>query len=151
MTNRSKSTLFLIEQLIVVAVFAICAMACVRILTTAYFYTRDSMDISHALVAAENAAESFKAVSGNIQKTADFIGGDIGYIEGSEAVIVHFDSNWHTSNIDKAHYVLHLVRNDESNLNPRLTSSHLSVSRLTGNEEVLVSFEVVSRREGGGR
>jgi len=44
MVRRSRSTLFLMEQLIVIAVFAICAAACVKILTTSYFMAKQTRD-----------------------------------------------------------------------------------------------------------
>ena len=58
---RSRSTLFLMEQLIAIAVFAICAAVCVKILFVAHQKTVDAVDTRYALIIAENAAEIFKA------------------------------------------------------------------------------------------
>ena len=63
--EKSKSTLFLIEQIIVIAVFAICAAVCVRIIVSAYMMTADAVDTRNALTIAESAAESFKAFEGD--------------------------------------------------------------------------------------
>jgi len=148
MNSRSKSTLFLIEQLIVVAVFAICAIACVRILTTAYFHARDSRDIGHALIVAENAAESFKAVSGDLEMTASLVGGMVtGHTGNFLHVVVNFDQDWHVANSEDAHYVL-LLSDFRNSPNPRLALGRVLVTR-SQDDAVLVSFEVAARRGGG--
>jgi len=147
--NRSKSTLFLIEQLIVVAVFAICAVACVRILTTAYFNSRDTRDISHAMIVAETVAESFKAVSGDFNRTASIIGGSVSNLDGYDAVIVYFDSGWHlidSRNGGQAYYVLHLISNGNESENPRIHAGQVTVSRVHYDADILIDFEVVARR-----
>jgi len=147
--NRSKSTLFLIEQLIVVAIFAICAVACVRILTTAYFYARDTRDLSHAIIIAENAAESFKATSGDFERTASLIGGRVDNFGGYSAVVVYFDSSWHLVDDPaqrQAYYVLYLISTIREYDISRIQPSNLAVFRQTGEGDLLVSFDVAARR-----
>ena len=141
MSSRSKSTLFLIEQLIVVAVFAICATACIRILTNAYFYAVDARDTSNALHAAESGAESFKAVSGDFRKAAELLGGTVGIVDGADALIVYFDESWQAGGESGAAFVLRLVDGRQA---AQLFSGSLSVERVTGEE--LVSFPVAVRR-----
>jgi len=98
MAHRSKSTLFLIEQLIVVAVFALCAVACVSIMVAAYLNANDSHSLSHALLKAESGAEVFKATGGDAYAIADMLGGDVDFVwdSGSDytVVTVHYDSQW---------------------------------------------------------
>ncbi|MCL2425906.1 MAG: hypothetical protein FWD05_06170 [Oscillospiraceae bacterium] len=99
MNQRSKSTLFLIEQLIVVAVFAICATACISIMVAAYFNANESRSISDALLKAESAAEVFKATAGNPNAVADILGGvsnDAYAFPTSDyaLVTVYYDSTW---------------------------------------------------------
>ena len=94
MNTRSRATLFLIEQLIVIAVFAICAAACVKILTSAYFTANESRDTSNAILIAENGAEVFKAVSGDLGRTAEILGGVPANVDGSDAAVVYYDNHW---------------------------------------------------------
>ncbi|MCL1843269.1 MAG: hypothetical protein FWF79_05610 [Defluviitaleaceae bacterium] len=79
MKERSGFALFLTEQLIVIAVFAICAAVCVKILSVAHTKTVDAVDTRLALVIAENAAEHFKATGfGEIpQKISYFYDADL--------------------------------------------------------------------------
>ena len=152
MTHRSKSTLFLIEQLIVIAVFAICAVACISILTAAYFYANDSKATSHAVLRAESAAEIFKATGGDTSVVAEIMGGElrggIGY-SGSTSAVVYYDSTWQVSDETNASYVLHLAV-AASQLSHGLVeddliivSGNILVSRITGEE--LVAFPVAVR------
>ena len=90
MNTRSKSTLFLIEQLIVIAVFAISAAACITILTSAYFTSVESRDIKNAILVAENVAETFKATNGSPESIAGLLGYDYINITSS---LINIDSS----------------------------------------------------------
>jgi len=104
MNQRSKSTLFLIEQLIVVAVFAICAVACVSIMVSAYLNANDTRSISNALLRAESAAEVFKATGGDVDAIADILGGvsnnAYSFPTSDYAfVTIYYDSAWQPINL----------------------------------------------------
>jgi len=150
MTQRSKSTLFLIEQLIVIAVFAICAAACISILTAAYFFTKDSAAASNAVIKAENAAEIFKATDGDFSAVADVMGGTAVSSEGAGAVvIVYYDSLWQSGGEWGASYVLTLIIGTPHQVQPgySVVSGDLLVGRVTGEE--LVSMPVAARVKSG--
>ena len=140
--NRSRSTLFLIEQLIVIAVFAVCAAACVRILADSYITASDSRDLSNALLAAESGAESFKATGGDVTLVASLMGGRTDNIRGQNAAIVYYDKQWNICPEDSAQYKLSLICNDPAE-RPALLEGELSVEKITGEE--LLSFTVVAR------
>jgi type II secretory pathway pseudopilin PulG len=142
MNNRSRSTLFLIEQLIVIAVFAICAAACARILTAAYFNATESKALSNAIIAAENGAESFKAASGDIGRVAEILGGTYGIIDGVLTAIVYYDDNWQVSGHTDAHYFLRLVGSSPDAPPTLLMTGELSVEMLTGEE--IIAFPVAA-------
>jgi len=140
MSYRSKSTLFLIEQLIVIAVFAICATACIRIVTNAYFYAIDSRDVSNALIIAESAADTIKAVAGDYNRAAELLGGFAESVDGAVSLYVYFDEGWQAGQEKDAHYVLRLNYDwSPDNLLP-LYVFELSVEKVSGEE--LVSFPV---------
>lgn len=149
MTRRSKSMLFLIEQLIVIAVFAICAVACISILTAAYLDANDSRAISRAIVMAESGAEVFKATGGDFAVIADMLGGRAD-VAGAD-VIVYYNSAWQAGEADGASYVLSLVtvapeydaaeyRHDISLITGRLT-----VERITGEELIALTLATRGR------
>ena len=142
MNNRSRSTLFLIEQLIVIAVFALCSAACVRILVDSYFTAINSRDLSNALLAAESGAESFKATGGNVGLVAELMGGVSGSVGGSDAAVVYYDDHWNVCGESGASYKLSLVCNEPA-VSARLFEGELSVEKITG--EGLISLTVIAR------
>jgi len=147
MSMRSRSTLFLIEQLIVIAVFAICAATCARILTTAYFNARDSKDLSNAILAAENGAEVFKATGGVPGRVAQMLGGVTAMVDGAPAAIIYYDKQWTVCGEDDAFYRLLLVVGGPESGLPQLLSGDLTVEKLTGEE--ILAFPVMVRRGTG--
>ena len=142
MNNRSRSTLFLIEQLIVIAVFALCAAACVRILADSYFTANNSRDLSNALLVAESGAESFKATGGDIDLIAGLMGGNTDSFRGSPAAVIYYDKQWNVCSEGSAYYKLLLVCNEPAE-RPALMEGELSVEKITGEE--LIFLTVVAR------
>ena len=110
MRSRSKSTLFLMEQIVVIAVFAICAAVCVKILALSYIMTVDAVDTRNALLAAESAAESHKAFAGDMSRIAAVLSGSAQYSEGT--LRVFYDQYWQPASEEGAAFVLYLVRSD---------------------------------------
>jgi type II secretory pathway pseudopilin PulG len=142
MNQRSRSTLFLIEQLIVVAVFALCSAACVRILTRAYFDARTSKDVSNAILVAENAAECFKAVSGDISKVSETLGGICEITGDGASVTVYYDKEWETCDKNEVHYIFHLIYSKPAVPPTPVISGEILIKKLSGEE--LLTFSVAA-------
>ena len=136
MKGRSRSTLFLMEQLIVIAVFAICASVCVKILSVSFLMVVESVDTRNALLVAESAAEGYKAFSGDMLRTAEALGVPGSYAGGS--MTVFYDENWHPVPEAEGVFMLRFWRNG-----PVL--SELEVVNLTTGD-VLINFSVAARR-----
>ena len=150
MTQRSKSTLFLIEQLIVIAVFAISAVACVSILSTAFFYTNDSSATRHALIRAESSAEVYKATGGDFSAVASAMGGVVRQSESdADIVVVYYDSNWQNSDEANAGFVMTLKA--DTSWNPydfEFTAANLVIERITGEELLTLELAVLGSTSG---
>ena len=150
MTQRSKSTLFLIEQLIVIAVFAICAAACISILTASYFYATDSQSAGNAILKAETAAELYKATGGDVYMIAGFLGGivesGVNSHPGTVYASVYYNNAWQISNEATASYVLRISSTGTlyASLGIRLESGSITVEKITG--EQLVAFPLAARQ-----
>ena len=142
MNQRSRSTLFLIEQLIVVAVFAICAAACVKILASAFLTARESKDVSGAVLIAQSAVESYKSVAGDIGKVAQLLGGTSENVGNGIALTVYYDKQWQVCGKDDANYIMRLTNSQPEASTPHLLSGELLVEKLTGEE--LVAFPVAA-------
>jgi len=124
--NRSKSTLLLIEQIIVIAIFAVCAAVCVNIIASSYLITARAVDTRNALSIAERAADTFKARFGDVENTT-----------------VHFGEGWMMSGADDAAFVLRLTRN----VTERVIFADITMYRVDGDTlDELLSLPVAVRR-----
>ena len=139
MSKGSRPTLFLMEQNIVITVFAICAAVCIKIMLEAYIVTVNAVDTKNALLAAESAAESHKVYAGDSEVIAEILGG---YAQGNNAVIVYFDSYWRPCISHRASYILLLSQSREE----LIIFSNIRVDRLTDGIE-LVRLNVAARRQ----
>ena len=148
MNTRSKSTLFLIEQLIVIAVFAICAAACISILASAYFMSEDTRDISSALLIAESGAEAYKATGGDLQNVAAIIdGGSLSHANGLDILTVGYDENWKICEDDNPVYILRITSLAQGSEAHPLRTGDITVTKLSGGPDAddIVSFPIVAR------
>jgi hypothetical protein len=135
------------EQLIVIAVFAICAAACVKILSASFFISKETRDVSNAILVAESGAECFRFAGGDIDKVAAILGGQSGSIDDSAAAIVYYDEGWVTCGEGNALYRLYLTSNETGGDSPNLISGKLTVEKITGEE--LLTFPVAAVAKGG--
>ena len=92
MTGRSRASLLLIEKLIVIAVFALCAAACASIFVESYITSNEAKDLNYALIAAKNGAERFKAYE-DPQEVAKSLGGDYWFFTEDDAIIVFYNKD----------------------------------------------------------
>lgn len=135
-----KSTLFLIEQLIAILVFAICATICVSIFAASFVESNKIGDMNNSLIIAKNGAECYKAASGNVEKAASLLGG----IYKDNEIRVYYDEKRQLCEEYSAVYVLRIMsRNPEET--QLLCFGDLSVEENQGEE--LIAFSVAARRE----
>lgn len=140
MNNRSRTVLFLMEILVVIVIFAVCAAACVKIFTEAYITANNARDLNSALLAAKSSAESYKAVSGDLSAWSSITGG---HISTDETAFIFYDKEWKSCDESKAAYILRLTCSKTNNL----LSGNVAVCGIAGEE--IVSLEVAARgREG---
>ena len=88
----TRSGLFAIELLIAVEVFSLCAAICVGLFVRSEVMSQDSADLNRAVAEARSAAECFKAVGGDLEKTAELTGGQI---IGDTTLFISYDQSWH--------------------------------------------------------
>ena len=92
--RRSKAPLTLMEQAVMLTVFALAAVLCLRAFVWANQTSRDLTDADMALLQAQNAAEVLKSQGGDMARAqsaaAELLGGSV---EQGLWVIL-YDENW---------------------------------------------------------
>ena len=136
----SRSMLFLMEQIIVITIFAICVAVCVRILVESYMITTDAVDTKNALLAAESAAESHRAFFGDTERIANILGGSV----SGNSLSIYFDDNWQAVSAANASFVLHLEQTGAEVL-----FSDITVTRLECGSELIGITTAARRAEDG--
>jgi len=86
----SRTGLFLMELILVILCFAVSAAICLRVFVSAKQTADRSRDLSAAVLAAENAAECWKASAGDLGECAAFLNVE----EDGNTLIQTFDSDW---------------------------------------------------------
>ena len=138
MHNRSKSTLFLMELLIAILVFALCAAVCVKTFVTSHMMVLESKDRNNALIIAENCAEVHKALRGELEEASTVLGGRVS--ENGNTLVVYYDKKWQVCEEKDSAYTLSLTNRNEA----ALVLGDISVLEASGRE--ILSFTAAARR-----
>lgn len=129
---KNRGALVLIEQAVMLLVFALAAVLCLRAFVWADAASKEITARDGALLQAQNAAEVLKGVHGDFELAAEQMGG----IWDGETWVVLYDENWEM--IDELHtYTLRAVpgRTDQKYMG----QAHLSVYQ---GETELAALEV---------
>ena len=87
---KSKAPLVMMEQLVMVLVFALAAAICVRVFALSDRISRENETRDRAVSAVQNAAETMKACHGDGASAAGLLGGSW---DGA-AWSISYDSSW---------------------------------------------------------
>jgi Tfp pilus assembly protein PilV len=141
---RSKAPLALMEQLVMVMVFALAATLCVQVFVLSGQASRRSEARDRAVLVAQNAAELLKSGGGD---TADHLAAAAGPLGGSvsQGVLqVDYSADWEP--IARAG-VYRLTAQSEPSDVAGLAAAEVSVAQ---GEDVLVRLQVAWQTEVGG-
>lgn len=130
----SKTSLFLMEMLLVILFFSIAAAICLRVFAAARQRSVDSADLSGAVIAAQSEAERFRAaVFVDDLEALAVSGGAV--TEGP--VHIYYDAKWKPCEEARAAYCLtmHWVE----------TTAQIEVTRIDGTE----IYDLSVRSSGG--
>ncbi|MEG1773840.1 MAG: hypothetical protein RR320_03185 [Oscillospiraceae bacterium] len=74
--GSGRSGLFLMELILAIGFFALTSAVCVQIFARAHLISRESGELTHAMLWCQSAAESFKATDGDLAGTAALLGAE---------------------------------------------------------------------------
>lgn len=83
---KSRASLVLMEQLVMILVFALTAAICLRVFVRADQVSRETGLQDQAVIAAQDGAEALKACRGDLTAAADLLGG----VTAGDTLTVHY-------------------------------------------------------------
>ena len=102
---KSKAPLALMEQILMVLVFALAAALCLQIFVFGSQVSRRSEARDSAMLVVQNAAEVLKVNRGNMQLCARLLGGE----NNADVWQIGYDADWQETNSDAAEYLVRAV------------------------------------------
>ena len=102
---RNKAPLALMEQLVMLLVFALAAALCLKVFVLSDQLSRRCEERDRAVVVAQNAAETMKICKGNVIDCSEISGG---FADGS-AWKIGYDLDWQQTALDQAAYQVLVV------------------------------------------
>ncbi|MBR5261966.1 MAG: hypothetical protein IKV47_07340 [Oscillospiraceae bacterium] len=136
---RSKAPLALMEQLVMVLVFAVAGVLCLRIFVTADKLSEKYAATDSAVIWAQTAAEIMKSDDAAVHFS------QLGAKEYADGWQLHLDENWNTAAGENAY---RLVASHEDTGSDFLWRAEVSV--FTAEGELLFSIPVSGQNEVGG-
>jgi len=100
---KSKTSLFLMELIITILLFAACGAVCMRLFVSAHVMTMDTVELNRSVSIAQGFAEVMRGTDGDMQSVLehypDAITGGEGFFE------VYYDKNFEPCDYENASYV----------------------------------------------
>lgn len=137
--SRSKSSLFLMELIIVLMFFSLCAATCMQVFAQAKVKTDNSRDLTSASFVAESAAEVYKAYDGDLETVARKL---CGTVDGS-VMKVYYDDEWMPSIQDAAVYIMTVTETE----NDDISKAFIEVDIVDGENLFDIVSTVINQKE----
>lgn len=124
MKNSRRSSLFLIELMISILFFSLCATVCMQFFAKSRLISDNSTTLEHAILQAQSAAEAFESGNGTMDdlKSAFPMG-----IASDDTFEIYYNNEWAECSADEGSYILKLLITDE-NTYSGLISADITVS-----------------------
>ncbi|MBQ7936893.1 MAG: hypothetical protein IJ283_00115 [Oscillospiraceae bacterium] len=117
---KSKAPLTLMEQIIMLLVFALSAAICLQVFAHAGEISDEIEKRGNAVTAVQNIAESLKINGGDLEKHAAFYGGTC----EEDSWKMFFDSEWKPCEEENSEYYVEILKTE--NENPLLGTAEIS-------------------------
>ncbi|MCI8423582.1 MAG: hypothetical protein HFF50_08640 [Lawsonibacter sp.] len=105
---KSKAPLSLMEQMVMLAVFALAAALCLQAFVKSDAISRRSQARDRAVVLSQTAAEVLQHYSGDLDETARYLG----CTAGAEELHVQYDEDWNVVEGGAYHLYIRYERSD---------------------------------------
>ena len=137
---NNKAPLTLMEQLIMILVFALAAAICLRMFALANTISSNVAEQEQAVLRVQNTAEALKMFRGDFDMLAESWGGK----RTEEGWIIDYDKNWEETVEERPFYTVEAVKLDDEV--PLLGSASVTANNRNGKQlfQIVVSWQVAS-------
>lgn len=127
--NRNKTSLFLMEMIVVILFFSVASAVCVQIFAYGEEKSRRSRDLTNAVIQVQNATQLIKSSNGTLEAVEEYYN-----IEAqNNAAFIYFDSAFKVcTEQPDANYVLEIIQEQ----NDTRQVSHLAFCYYKTREEI---------------
>lgn len=108
---REKTPLLLMEQVVMILVFALAAAVCLKAFALSYEISRESEAKDRAAIAAQNAAELMKHHGGSAEEALQAAAAELGGKISGKSCYINYDEGWNTAD-SQAAYLLEATTAD---------------------------------------
>lgn len=114
--NKSKSSLFLMELILAILIFAIAGAVCIQIFVRAHLVSENTQILNQSVTICESAAELFYGYDGDLSRIQTQIDSQ-GLSEVSlGSLSIYYDENFMICDKNSATYVLNITEKQSDNL-----------------------------------
>lgn len=100
---KSKAPLALMEQLVMILVFALTAALCLQVFVFSDSLSASGADRDRAMMAVQNAAETLKNGRGDMDALTDLLGGE----RHEDSWRMGLNNEWQPTDLKSASFILH--------------------------------------------
>lgn len=90
-SKHAKSSLFLMEMMVVILFFALTSAICVHLFAQSYQTAKHSEALTNGVLQAESAAELYKSTGGDLRQTAELLNAEWSSESGLD---LGYDTQW---------------------------------------------------------
>ena len=133
--NNSKTSLFLMELIIVILFFSVSAAVCVQLFFSAHKTDQETNQSSHAITVIQNISECYYGLDADMQSILKIYDGSTEYTDG---IYLTYDENWNITSIaDEIRYVATLcpINKNENAMSGYLSEADINVYEFQNSSE----------------
>ena len=128
--TRSRAPLALMEQVVMILVFALAAALCLQVFVLSNRISHLTEDETRAAVLAQEAAERLKAAGGDVSDAQQAVSRDMGGTISQGLWYICYDQNWQETSGEEAFYQLEVQGVPASPEEPLLSRVRVEVFRM---------------------
>lgn len=134
--TRSKSSLFLMELIIVLMFFSLSAAICMKVFAVSKVKTDTARDLAQASFAAESFAEVYKEYRGDMGKVGEYYSVN-GVTSSTKRMVFFYDSEWNRiTDGGDAVYSMGIVTDRDKNL----LRASIRVARVDASDKSIIEI-----------